>query len=158
MRKQLPCTHVRGSGASQGQYVSEEGVRQAVLHPQGLYLTSVRQERWLRVGPTQLEPPSLLQGESTGKSRSPTTQHQPPPGPSHRSPRPPVSAGTARPEGWQRGGGSQTPLLLLSHFSRVRLCATPESAAHQAPPPLEFSRQEHWSGVPFPSPVHEREK
>ena len=36
-------------------------------------------------------------------------------------------------------------LLLLSHFSRVRLCATPETAAHQAPPSLGFSRQEHWN-------------
>ena len=36
-------------------------------------------------------------------------------------------------------------LLLLSRFSRVRLCATPEMAAHQSPPPLGFSRQEHWS-------------
>ena len=43
-------------------------------------------------------------------------------------------------------------LLLLSRFSRVRLCATPETAAHQAPPSLGFSRQEHWSGLPFPSP------
>ena len=43
-------------------------------------------------------------------------------------------------------------LLLLSHFSRVRLCATPEMAAHQAPLSLRFSRQEHWSGLPFPSP------
>ena len=30
--------------------------------------------------------------------------------------------------------------------------------AHQAPPSLGFSRQEHWSGLPFPSPVHESEK
>ena len=37
-------------------------------------------------------------------------------------------------------------LLLLSRFSRVRLCATPQMAAHQAPPSLGFSRQEHWSG------------
>ena len=28
-------------------------------------------------------------------------------------------------------------------------------AAHQAPLPLGFSRQEHWSGLPFPSPMHE---
>ena len=49
-------------------------------------------------------------------------------------------------------------LLLLSRFSRVRLCATPEMAAHQAPPSLGFSRQEHWSGLPFPSPMHESEK
>ena len=47
--------------------------------------------------------------------------------------------------------------LLLSHFSRVRLCATPQTAAHQAPPSLGFSRQEHWSGLPFPSPMHESE-
>ena len=49
-------------------------------------------------------------------------------------------------------------LLLLSRFSRVRLCATPQTAAHQAPPSLGFSRQEHWSGLSFPSPMHESEK
>ena len=31
-------------------------------------------------------------------------------------------------------------------------------AAHQAPPSLGFSRQEHWSGLPFPSPMHENGK
>ena len=40
-------------------------------------------------------------------------------------------------------------LLLLSHFSRVRLCATPS---------LGFSRRKHWSGLPFPSPMHTNEK
>ena len=30
--------------------------------------------------------------------------------------------------------------------------------AHQAPPSLGFSRQEQWSGLPFPSPMHENEK
>ena len=49
-------------------------------------------------------------------------------------------------------------LLLLSHFSRVQLCATPWTAAHQAPPSLGFSRQEYWSGLPFPSPMYESEK
>ena len=49
-------------------------------------------------------------------------------------------------------------LLLLSRFSRVWLCATPQMAAHQAPPSLGFFRQEHWSGLPFPSPMHESEK
>ena len=34
----------------------------------------------------------------------------------------------------------------------------PIEAAHQAPPSLGFSRQEHWSGFPFPSPMHESEK
>ena len=43
-------------------------------------------------------------------------------------------------------------LLLLSPSSRVRLCATPQTAAHQAPPSLGFSRQEYQSGLPFPSP------
>ena len=36
--------------------------------------------------------------------------------------------------------------------------ATPETAAHQAPPYLGFSRQEPWNGLPFPSPMHESEK
>ena len=49
-------------------------------------------------------------------------------------------------------------LLLLSRFSRVRLCATPQMAALQAQPSLGFSRQEHWSGLPFPSPRHESER
>ena len=48
-------------------------------------------------------------------------------------------------------------LLLLSRFSHVRLCATPEMAAHQAPLSLGFFRQEHWSGLPFPSPMRESE-
>ena len=49
-------------------------------------------------------------------------------------------------------------LLLLSRLSRVRLCATPQTAAQQAPLSLGFSRQEYWSGLPFPSPMHESEK
>ena len=41
-------------------------------------------------------------------------------------------------------------LLLLSRFSRVRLCATPWTAAHQAPPSLGFSRQEmEWVAISF---------
>ena len=54
-----------------------------------------------------------------------------------------------------RPGVNPTPspymLLLLSCFSRVRLCATSQMAAHQAPPSLGFSRQEYWSGLPCPS-------
>ena len=46
-------------------------------------------------------------------------------------------------------------LLLLSCFSRVRLCATPLTAAHQAPPSLGFSSQEHWSGVPLQTNVEQ---
>ena len=44
-------------------------------------------------------------------------------------------------------------LLLLRRFSRVQLCAAPQTAAYQAPPSLGFSRQEHWSGVSLPSPM-----
>ena len=51
----------------------------------------------------------------------------------------------------------QLLLQLLSHFSRVQLCATPQIAAHQAPLSLVFSRQEYWSGLPFPPPMHESE-
>ena len=39
----------------------------------------------------------------------------------------------------------------VKSLSRVRLFATPWTAAHQAPPSMEFSRQEYWSGVPLPS-------
>ena len=46
---------------------------------------------------------------------------------------------------------------LLSRFSHVQVCATPQTAAHQASLSLGFSRQEHWSGLPFPSPMHESE-
>ena len=41
---------------------------------------------------------------------------------------------------------------MLSYFSRVRLCATLWTAAHQASLSMEFSRQEYWSGLSFPSP------
>ena len=54
--------------------------------------------------------------------------------------------------------GAWLLLLLLSRFSRVWLCVTPETAAHQASLSLGFSRQEHWCGLPFPSPVQESEK
>ena len=53
---------------------------------------------------------------------------------------------------------SNYALLLPSRLSRARLCATPQTAAHQASPSPGFSRQEHWSGLPFPSPMHESEK
>ena len=39
----------------------------------------------------------------------------------------------------------------VKSLSRVRLLATPWTAAHQAPPSMGFSRQEYWSGVPLPS-------
>ena len=67
-----------------------------------------------------------------------------------------VSSTTLHPEWLQKF--IYMPVCMLSRFSRVRLCATPEMAAHQAPPSLGFSRQEHWSGLPFPSAMHESEK
>ena len=68
--------------------------------------------------------------------------------------------GVSKQEHWSvlPNTGCHTLLLLQSHFSRVRLCATPETAAHQALPSLGFSRQEHWNGLPFPPPTHENEK
>ena len=41
---------------------------------------------------------------------------------------------------------------MLSHFSRVQLFETPWTVACQAPLSMGFSRQEYWSGLPFPSP------
>ena len=41
----------------------------------------------------------------------------------------------------------------VKSLSRVRLFATPWTVAHEAPPSMGFSRQEYWSGLPFPSPV-----
>ena len=49
-------------------------------------------------------------------------------------------------------------LLLLSRFSRVWLCAPHRRQSTKAPLSLGFSRQEHWSGLPFPSPMYESEK
>ena len=40
----------------------------------------------------------------------------------------------------------------VKSLSRIRLLATPWTAAHQAPPSMGFSRQEYWSGVPLPPP------
>ena len=41
----------------------------------------------------------------------------------------------------------------VKSLSRLRLFATPWTAAYQAPPPTGFSKQEYWSGVPVPSPL-----
>ena len=48
-------------------------------------------------------------------------------------------------------GKWKVKVKLLSH---VRLFPTPWTAAYQAPPSMGFSRQEYWSGVPLPSPIH----
>ena len=46
------------------------------------------------------------------------------------------------------------PHFHLLSLSRVQLFATPWTVACQAPPSMGFSRQECWSGLPFPSPGH----
>ena len=52
------------------------------------------------------------------------------------------------------GGIISTDLKVkVKSFSRVPLFATPWTVACQAPPSMGFSRQEYWSGVPWPSPM-----
>ena len=63
---------------------------------------------------------------------------------------PKASVPTLKPSSTQEPTSSRARLLLLSCFSRVQLCMTPEMAVHQAPPSLGFSRLEHWSGLQFP--------
>ena len=67
----------------------------------------------------------------------------------------PLSLGFSRQEYWS-GLPFPSPIhaCMLSRFSRVRLCATPWTAAHPAPLSTGFSRQEYWSLLPFPSPIH----
>ena len=45
----------------------------------------------------------------------------------------------------------------MKSLSCVQLFATPQTVAYQAPPTMGFSRQEYWSGVPFPSPIQDLE-
>ena len=52
------------------------------------------------------------------------------------------------------GNGVQLENVKVKSLSRVQLFATPWTVAYQAPPSMGFSRQEHWSGLPFPSPGH----
>ena len=49
-------------------------------------------------------------------------------------------------------------LLLLSRLCPVQFCATQRRQPTRLPPSQGFSRQEHWSGLPCPSPMHESEK
>ena len=48
--------------------------------------------------------------------------------------------------------GNHLCACVLSHISRVQLCATSWTIAHQAPLSMGFPRQEYWSGLPCPSP------
>ena len=55
---------------------------------------------------------------------------------------------------WMRGEFGGECCDVLSHFSHVRLFATPWTVAHQAPLSMGFSRQEYWSGLPLSRPGH----
>ena len=65
-----------------------------------------------------------------------------------------------------RGPGTDTPRIPRDDYAAaaaksLQSCLTlcdPIEGAHQASPSLGFSRQEHWSGLPFPSLMHESEK
>ena len=67
-----------------------------------------------------------------------------------------------RKEKWEGGGKRWISSNICSSeerkkvklLSRVKLFETPWTVAHQAPPSMGFSRQEYWSGLPFPSPGH----
>ena len=50
--------------------------------------------------------------------------------------------------------GQPAAPLAAKSLQSCLLCATPWTAAHQAPPSMGFSRQECWSGVPLPSPAY----
>ena len=54
--------------------------------------------------------------------------------------------------GPQRAQGSFCSVAVLVTQLCLRLCATPQTVARQAPLSMGFSRQECWSGLPFPSP------
>ena len=68
----------------------------------------------------------------------------------------PLSLGFSRQEQWSRlpfpSPIHESGKVEAKSLSRVRLLATPWTAAYQAPPSMAFSRQEYWSGVPLPSP------
>ena len=74
--------------------------------------------------------------------------------------------------GFRKGRGTKDPIANIHWIIKkeraaaaaaksLQSCPTrcdPIDCPHQAPPSLGFSRQEHWSGLPFPSPMHESEK
>ena len=63
---------------------------------------------------------------------------------------------------WTEEPGSEAPcgpiLGTQQHAHRMSVFTYVQAYAHYTPPSLGFSRQEHWSGLPFPSPVYESEK
>ena len=69
-------------------------------------------------------------------------------------PNPGIKLTSFTPLHWQAAAAAAAKSLQ----SCPTLCDPIDGAAHQAPLSLGFSRQEHWSGLPFPSPMHESEK
>ena len=68
----------------------------------------------------------------------------------------PTSAGSSK-----KQQSSRKTSAAAAAAKSLQLCLTlcdPQTAAQQAPPSLGFSRQEHWSGLPFPSSMHKSEK
>ena len=65
-----------------------------------------------------------------------------------------VTAFTLQGQNWEATTETIEPWVSewVKPLSRVRLFATPWTVAYQAPPSMGFSRQEYWSGLPFPSP------
>ena len=57
---------------------------------------------------------------------------------------------------WQ--GPPQSCEVKVKSLSHVQLFATPWNVVYQASLSMGFSRKEYWSGLPFPSPMHESEK
>ena len=55
---------------------------------------------------------------------------------------------------WPHSSPGNNHMCVLSCFSRVWLFATPWTVVHQIPLSMEFSRQEYWSGLPFPTPEY----
>ena len=75
----------------------------------------------------------------------------PNPGIEPRSPTLQADALTSEPPGKTKDKGTKVKVK-VKLLSRVRLFETPWTVAHQAPPSMGFSKQEYWSGLPFPSP------
>ena len=63
-----------------------------------------------------------------------------------------LTQGEEIPHAQGKGKAPPKPWKKMKSLSRVRLFVTPGTVAYQAPLSMEFSREEYWSGLPFPSP------
>ena len=69
-----------------------------------------------------------------------------------------IWAGGREGKEWLEGYSIEGPAAAAKSLQSCSTLCDPTDGSHQAPPSLGFSRQEHWSGLPFPSPMHESEK